>query len=661
MNGERTWTALALAGALIFGAGPASRPLAGQAPAAPALRLSPLFTDGVVLQRDAALPVWGSATPGAAVTVTFRGTSRAVRADASGAWRALLPPQPAGGPYELTISAADSTVTLRDVLVGDVWVASGQSNMEFPLAQARNGREAAAAAHDSLLRQFFVPHAWSPAPKSELEGGPWRPADARHAGDFTAVGYFFARDLRRALGVPIGIIHTSWGGANVESWLGAAGQGLSRSAVDSIVAADRSYTARIRDTLRARLGALPTVDSGLVAGRAVWADPALDDASWATLPVPGSWETAGYPGMDGVAWYRATFELAPGEAGRPLRLVLGTIDDDDVTWVNGVEVGRTTGYDVPRGYAIPAAAVHAGRNVLAVRVVDGGGEGGIIGRRGPVYLDVGGERRALAGPWRFRVAVVETKPDGQRINKIPTYLYNAMLHPILGYPIKGVIWYQGESNANNDEQAAAYRRLMADLVTSWRKEWTGDGGRPFPFLWVQLPNYGPVDTVPPAHAGWATLRESQAAALALPNTGQAIAIDVGEAGNLHPTDKETVGRRLALVARKVAYGEDVEASGPTYRRFAVHDGRVTIEFDHAAGGLVSKAPDGKIGGFAVAGADRRWVRADARIDGDRVVVWSDRVPRPVAVRYAWSNSPAGLSLYNRADLPAAPFRTDDWP
>ncbi|MBX6364870.1 MAG: hypothetical protein IRZ00_13455 [Gemmatimonadetes bacterium] len=280
---------------------------------------------------------------------------------------------------------------------------------------------------------------------------------------------------------------------------------------------------------------------------------------------------------------------------------------------------------------------------------------------GPVSLDVGGERRSLAGPWKFRVGLVEMKPDGQRINKIPTYLYNAMVHPLLGYPIKGVIWYQGESNANNDAQAAAYRRLMADLVTSWRKEWTGDGGRPFPFLWVQLPNFGPVDTVPPAHAAWATLRESQTAALSLPNTGQAVAIDVGDPGNIHPTDKETVGRRLALVARRVAYGQDVEASGPTYRRFSVRDGRVVIEFDHAAGGLVSRAPDGKLGGFAVAGADRRWVWADARIDGDRVVVWSERVPNPVAVRYAWSNSPTGLSLYNRAGLPAAPFRTDDWP
>ncbi|MBX6362613.1 MAG: 9-O-acetylesterase, partial [Gemmatimonadetes bacterium] len=380
MNGERTWTALALAGALILGAGSASRPLAGQAAAPPALRLFPLFTDGVVLQRDAAVPVWGTAAPGAAVSVAFRGTTHSVRADAAGAWRAVLPPQRAGGPYELTVTSGGSTVTLRDVLVGDVWVASGQSNMEFPLAQARNGREAVAAAHDSLLRQFYVPHAWSPMPRSELEGGPWHPADPAHAGSFTAVGYFFARELRDALRVPIGIIHTSWGGANIESWLSAEGQGLSRSAVDSIVAADRAYTAAIRDTLRARLGGLPTVDSGLVAGRAVWADPALDDASWATLRAPGSWETAGYPGLDGVAWYRTTFELTPEEAQRPLLLVLGTIDDDDVTWVNGVEVGRTTGYDVPRSYAIPAAAVHAGRNVLTVRVVDGGGEGGIIGR-----------------------------------------------------------------------------------------------------------------------------------------------------------------------------------------------------------------------------------------------------------------------------------------
>lgn len=620
------------------------------------VKLSPLFTDGVVLQRQATLPVWGTASPGSAVTVSFRGVTRSGRADANGGWRVVLPPQAAGGPFTLTVKSGGSTVTLHDVLVGDVWVASGQSNMEFTLAQATTGKAAVAAAHDSLLRHFYFPHAWSPAPKTEVQGGPWNPADPEHAGSFTAVGYYFARDLRSALHVPIGILHTSWGGANIETWISGEGQGLRKAELDSLLEADRKYSAAIADTLRTRIGGLPSVDSGLVAGKALWADPALDDASWATMRVPGPWEEAGYPGLDGVAWYRKTFELTAAEAGQPVTLALGPIDDDDITWVNGVEVGRTSGYNIPRVYTVPASALRAGPNVIAVRVYDGGGGGGITGP-GPIELRVGGDRRSLAGAWKFRVGIVQNGADGQRINKIPTYLYNAMVYPLLDFPIKGVIWYQGESNANTVQDAAAYRKLMAELVTSWRKEWKGTAGRPFPVLWVQLPNFGVVDTVPPAQAAWATLRESQTATLSLPNTGQAVIIDVGEPLDIHPKDKETVGKRLALVGLKVAYGKPVEASGPTFRSFSVADGRATIRFDHAAG-LTSKTPQLK--GFAVAGADRKWVWADARIEGDHVLVSSAAVPNPVAVRYAWSNSPAGLSLYNGAGLPAAPFRTDSW-
>jgi sialate O-acetylesterase len=345
-----------------------------------------------------------------------------------------------------------------------------------------------------------------------------------------------------------------------------------------------------------------------------------------------------------------------------VRVVLGNIDDNDITWLNGVEIGRTDGYNVARQYDVPAAALRAGRNVLAVRVVDGGGEGGVIGRPVPVSVEVGGERRPLPSSWRFRVAVVETSADGQRINKVPTYLYNAMVHPLLRFPIRGVIWYQGESNANNDAQAAAYRQQFQQLITSWRSEWLG--GRttpePFPFLWVQLPNYGRVDSLPPATAGWAILRESQGAALSLPNTGQAVIIDLGEAGDIHPRNKTDVGARLALVALQVAYGHDVVASGPTYRRHVVANGRVIVTFDNADGGLVNRAADGKLNGFAIAGADRKWHWAEARVDGERVTVWNAAVPEPVAVRYAWSNSPSGLTLYNRSGLPAAPFRTDDW-
>jgi sialate O-acetylesterase len=640
--------------------GPAAVPAQQPAPST-GLRLASIFSDGLVLQQQAVVPVWGWADPGEPVTVTFRGVTRSTRSDSAGGWEVALPEQAPGGPFEMTVAAGGATVTLRDVRVGDVWVASGQSNMEFPLSRAETGPREAAAANDPALRQFLVQHGYSPDPLQDVRGGPWYPADADHAGDFTAVGYYFGKALRGALDIPIGLLHTSWGGANIESWTSREAQGLDVAAMDSIVRADSLAAAAMRDGLRQRLGRLPAVDSGLVAGGAVWAAPELDDGDWASLRVPGPWE-AEYPGLDGVAWYRTMFELTAAEAAGPARVLLGTIDDDDIAWINGVEVGRTSGYDIPRAYPVSASVLRPGRNVLTVRVTDGGGEGGVIGRSGPVALEVGTEQRPLSGPWRFRVGRVEMSPDGQRINKIPAYLYNAMVHPLLRFPIRGVIWYQGESNANTEAQATAYRRQMRQLITSWRDEWRGGRGerQAFPFLWVQLPNYGPVDSIPPARATWATLRESQEAALSLPNTGQAVAIDLGDPNDIHPVNKADVGARLARVALALAYGREVEAYGPTYGRHSISDGQVIVEFDHAPGGLVSDTPDGRVAGFAIAGPDRRFVRAEARIDGDRVRVWSDRVPDPVAVRYAWSNSPAGLSLYNRSGLPAAPFRTDDW-
>lgn len=282
-----------------------------------------------------------------------------------------------------------------------------------------------------------------------------------------------------------------------------------------------------------------------------------------------------------------------------------------------------------------------------------------MGGAGQPSLEIGGERRSLAGPWKFRVGSVSLAPDEQHVNHVPTLLYNKMVHPLRSYPVAGVIWYQGESNANSDVQAAEYRQRFNALIRQWRRAW-GEAAGPIPFLWVQLPNFGAVDAEPPAHAAWATLRESQTAALSLPRTGQAVAIDLGDPGDIHPRNKQEVGRRLALVSLKVAYRRAVTASGPTYRSHVVRAARVVVKFQVPGGGLTTRGSGDAVTGFAVAGADRRFVWANARLEGGRVVVWSDAVPHPVAVRYGWSNSPAHLSLYARSGLPAAPFRTDSW-
>lgn len=621
------------------------------------LRLPRVFSDGMVLQRDVRIPVWGWSAPGAMVQVSLDSATARGTADANGHWAVSFPALPAGGPHSLTIRDGGSRLDVRDIFAGDVWVASGQSNMEFAVSGAHNAAEAIASANDPMIRHFGVPHAFSEQPAEDVAGGSWAAADPAHVGSFTAVGYFFAREVRKSVNVPIALLHTSWGGSNIETWLSREALGMSPDGWQRLLAAERARTDSLANALRNRLGGLPAVDSGLVNGDAAWARLGLDESSWADIPVPALWERHGYDGLDGIAWYRSVITLTEAQAAGPARLSLGPIDDNEITWINGIEVGRTNGYSVPRLYDVPTSVLKPGRNVLAVRVSDGGGGGGIYGEPSTVYLETGGNRVPLGGSWKFRVGRVDVMPDGQRVNKIPTVLYNAMLNPLQRLPIKGVLWYQGESNANNDEQAAAYRAQFEKLIRSWRSEWSGGLGD-FPFLWVQLPGFSPPDSVPPARSAWATHRESMTANLALPNTGQAIAIDLGDATDIHPTNKLDVGIRLARVALKSVYGKPVVASGPTYRSHVIRDGQVTIAFDNVAGGLVTRGYNGHVGGFAVAGADNRFVWAEARIEGDRVIVWSPNVTNPVTVRYAWSNNPSTASLYNREGLPAAPFRTD---
>jgi sialate O-acetylesterase len=639
-----------------------SSPVGG--PAAPfpkpaGLRLPRIFNDGMVLQRQVPMRVWGWARANARVVVSLGDAPPvASTADGHGAWSLKLPRHRAGGPFRLVVRSNGDSLLFRDVLVGDVWVASGQSNMEFQVAQAANAAEAIASARDSTIREFKIPDSWSNAPDSDLAGGTWRQGDGPHVSSFSAVAYFYARHLRPAIDVPIGIINATWGGSNIETWISRGAQHLDDRAWAAIQQGEAAYDRAVRDSLRAKLGdALPEIDSGLVDGRALWADPSLDDRAWTAIRVPGYWEPQGYPSLDGIAWYRLTFSLDSSEIrkGGGASISLAAIDDDDITWLNGVEIGRTSGYNMPRSYAVPAHALRAGDNVLAVRVADYGGGGGINGAAALVFGD--GARRPLAGNWKFKVARVTVGSDGQRINKIPSVLYNKMVHPILPYTIKGVLWYQGESNANDAEQAMAYRHQFATLVNSWRREWD-HGAKSFPFLWVQLPGYGRPDSVPVLHPAWPLQRESMDDALSLPATGRAVAIDLGEADDIHPKDKEDVGARLALVGRRVAYGEHVDDAGPTFRSFTLLGDTAVVSFAHLGGGLTMHG--NRLGGFALAAANKRLVWANAKLVGDRVYVWSDGVSRPVAVRYAWANNPATANLFGKNGLPAAPFRSDRW-
>ncbi len=635
------------------------------------IRPSPLFDDGMVLQRDADLRVWGTARPEAMVTIDFLGTTFRAPAGPDGNWMIRLDAAPAGGPHELRIHGEGYDRTIRDVLVGDVWIASGQSNMEWTVGESFDAPSEIASADDPMIRQFKVPHLWSPAPVDSVVGGPWVPADPEHVGAFTAAGYFFAREIRAHHDVPIGIINTSWGGSRLEPWMSAESMGLDEDGMDALLAREREEEERIRSMVRERLGTIPEKDEGLVDGVAVWADPDLDDSGWERLPVPALWESVGFPGLDGIAWYRTSFELSSADAASGVTLGLGQIDDSDRTWVNGTEVGgMDMSYNVPRVYEVPASALREGLNVIAVRVQDTGGGGGIAGGSDQVFVETVSGRRPLGGDWGFRVAEVPGLDDmvmTANKNQVPVILYNAMIHPLLDFRIAGAIWYQGESNAGGDD-APVYRDLFATMIQDWRTRWgVGD----FPFVWVQLANYM-ASHDQPSESDWAVLRESQGATLSVSNTAQAVIIDIGEAEDIHPKNKQDVGYRLGLAARALAYGEDIVYSGPEYRDHSVDGGRVLLGFDHVGGGLTAverptEAPRAeghasadRLTGFAIAGADRKFVWADARILGDQVIVSSPRVPRPVAVRYAWADNPDTANLFNVEGLPASPFRTDNW-
>ncbi len=638
------------------------------------VRLPALVGSHMVLQRARALPLWGWAAPGEKVTVTFRGKTYPAAPGPNGRWQATLPPTPAGGPYTLTVKGRN-TLVLADVLVGDVWLASGQSNMQFkvkdmqvkgprgPYEPARSAEEEIAAASFPNIRLFTVSQTVAYRPQTELTGTGWRACSPATVPDFSAVAYFFGRDLYQQYKVPLGLIADSWGGTPAEAWMSA--EGLRRfpefrAQVDDFSRRTTGLADDQRafeDQQRTFMQTLTAHDKGYLPGGKTWAAPDFDAHAWPTLNLPAALETApSLANYDGVVWFRKEIDLTAADAGRPLTLSLGPVDDNDSTWFNGVRVGGTTGYATPRAYAVPAALVRLGRNVIVVRVVDTSGEGGITGAADALRLTTATRTVPLAGPWQYQVGIdpkdFPMPPAASSVQNSPTVLYNSMIAPLLPLAIKGVIWYQGESNAGRAEQ---YRTLFPALITDWRTHL----GYQFPFLFVQLANF--TRPLPePAESDWAELREAQAGALRLPRTGMATAIDVGNPDNIHPHNKAEVGRRLALVARHLVYGENnLVYSGPAYVGLTSAGPAIRVKFNNARTGLVVKNGT-PLRGFAVAGANRKFYWATARVEGSEVVVASDQVPDPVAVRYDWATSPVG-NLYNNEGLPALPFRTDTWP
>ncbi|WP_296282230.1 sialate O-acetylesterase [Pseudoxanthomonas sp.] len=621
-------------------------------PVAQAVEMPRIFADGMVVQRDQPVRVWGEAAPGARVHVTFAGREATAQAAADGRWSLALPAQTAGGPHVMRIDDGKQPRVLRDVLVGDVWLASGQSNMEWPIAQSANPDVEAARATDPRIRHFKIPKSWSGEPQAQLEGGEWVASSPQAAPKFSAVAHFFARELRKVTGVPIGIIDSTWGGSRIEAWMDAPSQGVEASALRAQAERLRDADTRALEQTHAHLArwtSWPADDTG-------WEKRDLDTRDWVPITVPSLWEKTGWNGLDGVAWYRTTFTLSAEEAAAGVTLGVGRIDDSDITWVNGVQVGETRmQYNQPRRYRVPATALRAGVNQVAVRVSDFGGGGGIHGEPAEVFVQpASGSARPLAD-WSFRpsrvtVALVDDK------NQHPTLLYNRMIHPLQPYAIRGVIWYQGESNANTVPEALKYRTQFPALIQQWRRQWQAPD---MPFLWVQLANFSSgVDQGD--QSPWAVLRASQSATLSLPATAQVVTIDIGNPADIHPLNKQDVGKRLALAARHVAYGESLVYHGPVHTQAQFSKGVATLAFDNGGDALAVRGGGTRVHGFALAGADRVFHPAEASLVDGRVVVRSDAVKAPVALRYGWSDNPADADLINAAGLPASPFRTDAW-
>lgn len=623
------------------------------------VRMPAVFSDNMVLQKGKPIPVRGWASPGEQVAVEFAGQRKEATADAAGKWQVRLDPLAAAtAPAEMRVTG-QNVIVIRNVAVGDVWMASGQSNMEMAVRSVSNAAQEMAEADYPGIRFFMSERDLSSAPKDDC-AGKWVVCEPKSVAPFSAAAYFFARELHRKYGLPMGVINSSVGASSCQAWTPAEVLTADKTLPQLANVAPENYTSW-KTYLAFKNGTYDRcsyADTGIKPECLAWAKPDLDEAEWKDFKAPGNIEAQGMD-LDGAVWFRKTVEVPAELAGQNLTLALGPISDNDVAFVNGEKVGATENNWrewVFRNYAVPGRLVQPGRNVIAVRIFNRIGNGGFYpGYPAPLRLARDGENAViLSGVWKCKVERAE-KPAAlpgplPSVYSVPAAFFNAMIAPFTTYPLRGFIWYQGEGNAGAAKQ---HDTLFPAMIESWRKGWGDDK---LPFYFVQLASFRAREAQP-SEGGWPRLRESQMKTLALHDTGMAVAIDIGEAMEIHPHNKQEVGRRLARWAMRDCYGErDVEVSGPLYAANAVEGDKIRIRFTHAGGGL--KAKDGALKGFAIAAADKKFVWADARIDGETIVVWKEGVKSPAYVRYAWADNPE-CTLVNGAGLPASPFRTDE--
>lgn len=628
--------------------------------------LPSVFTDNMVLQQKTDITFYGDATKNKQLTVKtgWNGKEYHTEADGQGKWSLKIPTPAAGGPYEITFSDGKK-LQLKNVMIGEVWFCSGQSNMEMPVAgwgKVMNYEQEIAEAAYPAIRLFQVKKNTSLAPLKEVEStlGGWQECSSATVPEFSALAYFYARALWKELNVPIGVIDCTWGGTPAEAWTSheTLRQVLGfREEMDKLerLGFDANRMEQAYSEERAQWQSLFTEkDKGMENGIPCWTAPSLSEAGWQAMSLPGYWESKGLKDFDGIVWFRRSLEIPAEWAGKPLTLRLGMIDDEDITYFNGTEVAKGAGFMTPRTYTVPAEQVKAGRAVLTIRASDFGGEGGIHGKPEELYAEAEGKRISLAGDWKYRIGLSlkgfpAAPVSPTQSSSYPTVLFNAMVAPLVHFPVKGVIWYQGEANVGRADQ---YGDLFPALIADWRHQWKQN----LPFYFVQLANFMESKEVQP-DSEWAALREAQAKALQLDGTGMAVAIDIGLANDIHPKNKQEVGRRLALLALKNTYGKQVACSAPAFKECSTKGNRMEITFHHAQEGFRIEGKTLK--GFIIAGPDRVFHPAEAIVRGGKILVSSPHVAIPLAVRYAWADNPS-CNLYGKNGLPVAPFRTDTW-
>jgi sialate O-acetylesterase len=622
------------------------------------ITLPDIISDSMVLQQNTNAPLWGWTTAGTKVEVTGSWSAKTVQtvAGSDGKWMVKIPTPKAGGPYDVTIKAGDTKV-LHGVLIGEVWICSGQSNMEMPVsgwpaAPIKNSALEIANANYPQIRTFTGDRQIAFSPQQNVKGS-WSSCSPASAGAFSATAYFFARELYDHLHVPIGLVHVSWGGTIAEAWtseaslrtMGDFNNDLNR--VDSMRTGSAQMMQHDKENEALWNKAVAETNNSFAL--------ADMDTSWHTMQLPTYWENAGLPDLDGIVWFKRTIDIPASWAGKELKLDLGPIDDNDVTWFNGKIIDSTMkdgAWMMERHYTIPADLVKAGANLIAVKVIDNGGGGGIYGKPDQLHIYPAGgnvsDAISLTGNWNYKVAAVKPPPSMMTSPNQPSVLYNGMIAPVVPYAMKGAIWYQGEANVGRARQ---YTTLFPLLISDWRKQWN-EGNFPFYFVQIAPFNYGGDSTEA------AALRDAQRRTLnASSNTGMAVTMDIGEKDNIHPADKQDVGKRLSYWALNKTYGEkNVVNSGPLYKSFETKDNKLIISFTNTDGNLTSN--NKPLQDFEVAGVDGVWKPAAAIIDGDKVVVTSNEVTKPVAVRYAFYSYATG-TLFNGAGLPASSFTSEN--